>query len=106
MTQLINKKLRKCCDHCQSMLDKPCAWLSLGNEYCEEIMEVNKEIDRLNNVINELEKYHIKSMENLENTEDFKYVGINHIKILYEEHKRTLDKLKELKEEQNGQERQ
>ena len=56
MTQLINKKLRKCCDHCQSMLDKPCAWLSLGNEYCEEIMEVNKEIDRLNNVINELEK--------------------------------------------------
>lgn len=55
-------------------------------------------IKQLNNIINELEKYHIKSMKNLENTEDFKYVGINHTKILYEEHKRTLNKLKELKE--------
>ena len=36
-------------------------------------------------------------MENLKNTEDFRYVGVNHIKILYEEHKRTLDKLKELR---------
>lgn len=57
-----------------------------------------QEIDRLNNIIDELEKYHIESMKNLENTEDFKYVGINHIKILYEEHKRTLEKIKELKE--------
>lgn len=63
-----------------------------------EILYLKNEVDRLNNIIDELEKYHIKSMENLENTEDFKYVGTNHIKILYEEHKRTLDKLKELKE--------
>lgn len=57
-----------------------------------------EDYDRLNNIINELEKYHIKSMENLKNTEDFRYVGVNHIKILYEEHKRTLDRIKELKE--------
>ncbi len=62
----------------------------------------DKEIERLNNIINELEEYHIKSMKNLENTEDFKYVGTNHIKILHEEHKRTLDKLKELKESGNN----
>lgn len=68
----------------------------------KQIDEKDKEIERLNNIINELEEYHIKSMKNLENTEDFKYVGTNHIKILYEEHKRTLDKLKELKESGNN----
>ena len=68
----------------------------------KQINEKDKEIERLNNIINELEKYHIKSMKNLENTEDFKYIGTNHIKILYEEHKRTLDKLKELKESGNN----
>lgn len=47
MTQLINDKLKKCCVHCQTLLDKPCAWLSLGNEYCPTIMEVQQEIERL-----------------------------------------------------------
>lgn len=69
-------------------------------EYFKEwdLEQAKKEIERLNNIINELEKYHIKSMENLKNTEDFKYVGVNHIKILYEEHKRALERIKELKE--------
>jgi len=85
---------------------------TLTEEKDKEIERLNKEKDdlddcnrhlynenkKLNNIINELEKYHIKSMKNLENTEEFKYIGINHIKILYEEHKRTLNKLKELKE--------
>lgn len=66
----------------------------LYKSYEEKEIEVMKK----DNIINELEKYHIESMKNLKNTEDFKYVGVNHIKILYEEHKRTLDKLKELKE--------
>lgn len=48
MTQLINEKLKKCCENCHSLLDKPCAWLSLGNEYCDAIMEVQQEIERLN----------------------------------------------------------
>ena len=72
------------------------------NKAVEDNRKLEQEIERLNNIINELEKYHIKSMKNLENTEDFKYVGINHIKILYEERKRTLDKLKELKESDNN----
>lgn len=77
---------------------------NLGNprDYYSIVRDATKmceEIDRLNNILDELEKYHIKSMKNLENTEDFNYVGTNHIKILYEEHKRTLDKLKELKED-------
>ena len=72
------------------------------NKVISSIEDKDKEIERLNNIINELEEYHIKSMKNLENTEDFKYVGTNHIKILYEEHKRTLDKLKELKESSNN----
>lgn len=62
-----------------------------------ENMILEKQKNRAEHIIDELEKYHIKSMENLKNTEDFKYIGINHVKILYEEHKRTLDKLKELK---------
>lgn len=68
------------------------------NTLRHSVKEKDKEIERLNNIINELEKYHIKSMKNLENTEDFKYIGTNYIKILYEEHKRTLAKLKTLKE--------
>lgn len=91
MTQVINKKIRKCCDHCQSMLDKPCAWLSLGNEYCDEIMEANEEIDRLNNVINELEKWlveHIDEYRNMEQDAMFEF-GL------------VLGKLKELKGEKN-----
>lgn len=47
MTQIVDKRLSKMCNKCQSMSDKPCAWLSLGNEYCDEIMEIQQEIERL-----------------------------------------------------------
>lgn len=51
MTQKINDKLKKCCELCQSNLDKPCAWLSLGNEYCDTIMEVQADIEIKDKVI-------------------------------------------------------
>ena len=54
MTQRINDKLKKCCELCQSNLDKPCAWLSLGNEYCDTIMEVQSDIEIKDKVIDEL----------------------------------------------------
>ena len=51
MTQRINDKLKKCCELCQSHLDKPCAWLSLGNEYCDTIMEMQNELNMQNEII-------------------------------------------------------
>ena len=47
MTQIVDKKLKLMCDCCKSHFDKPCAWLSLGNEYCTEIMEIQKELEKL-----------------------------------------------------------
>ena len=54
MTQIVDERLKKMCDECHSHLDKPCAWLSLGNEYCEEIMNIQQELQRKDNIINEL----------------------------------------------------
>lgn len=45
MTQIINDKLKKICNNCR--YDKSCAWISLGNEYCDDIMEAQHEIERL-----------------------------------------------------------
>lgn len=47
MTQIVDKKLKLMCANCKSHFDKPCAWLSLGNEYCTEIMEIQKELEKL-----------------------------------------------------------
>ena len=47
MTQIVDKKIKLMCDYCKSHFDKPCAWLSLGNEYCTEIMEIQKELEKL-----------------------------------------------------------
>ena len=57
MTQIVDKRLVKMCDKCQSMFDKPCAWLSLGNEYCDEIMDIQNKLDQLTNNWNELEEW-------------------------------------------------
>lgn len=47
MTQIVDERLKKMCDECHSHLDKPCAWLSLGNEYCEEIMNIQQELQEI-----------------------------------------------------------
>jgi len=48
MTQIVDCRLKKMCNKCESNLDKPCAWLSLGNEYCDEIMDIEKQLRGLN----------------------------------------------------------
>lgn len=45
--QKVNEKLKEMCDLCQSHCDKPCAWVSLGNEYCTNIMNIQNELDML-----------------------------------------------------------
>lgn len=57
MTQIVDERLKKMCDECHSHLDKPCAWLSLGNEYCEEIMNIQQELQKKDNNWNELKDY-------------------------------------------------
>lgn len=94
MTQVINKKLMKCCVCCKSHFDKPCAWLSLGNEYCTEIIETQKVIDQLTNNWNELEEWLEK--QRIRNSEWEKFVQKDTrlgIPIGY-----LLDKMKEIKE--------
>lgn len=49
--QRINDKLKSLCKFCSSNLDKPCAWISLGNEYCDRIMNVQNELDNRNEII-------------------------------------------------------
>ena len=106
MTQVINKKLMKCCDCCKSHFDKPCAWLSLGNEYCDEIMETQQVIDQLTNNWNELEEW-LKS-----EIESFKEIVVNQGLFIDKElHTRLtariklietiLDKMKKIKEGNN-----
>lgn len=57
MTQIVDERLKKMCDKCHSHLDKPCAWLSLGNEYCGEIMNIQQELQRKDNQIQIMENY-------------------------------------------------
>lgn len=57
MTQIVDERLKKMCDECHSHLDKPCAWLSLGNEYCTEIMDIQQELQRKDNNWNELKEF-------------------------------------------------
>lgn len=94
MTQVINKKLMKCCDCCKSHFDKPCAWLSLGNEYCTEIMETQKVIDQLTNNWNELEEWlksYIALFDNPDTLEEQTLEDLEEV----------LDKMKEIKEGNN-----
>lgn len=88
MTQVINKKLMKCCDQCHKYMNGACAWLSLGNEYCDEIMETQKVIDQLTNNWNELEEFVKNKML---------YAFKNEIGY----YKEVLDKMKEIKEGNN-----
>ena len=94
MTQVINKKLMKCCDCCKSHFDKPCAWLGLGNEYCTEIMETQKVIDQLTNNWNELEEWLKSYISLFENPDTLEEQTL-------EDLKEVLDKMKEIKEQSN-----
>lgn len=94
MTQVINKKLMKCCDQCHKYMGKPCAWLSLGNEYCTEIMEAQKQLDQLTNNWNELEEWLKSYIALIENPDTLEEQTL-------EDLKEVLDKMKEIKEDKN-----
>ena len=121
MTQIVDKRLVKMCNKCQSMFDKPCAWLSLGNEYCTEIMETQEVINQLTNNWNELEdilkikkarmlnepdysKYYLEGYETAIQTTHSSHSGImletakNSIVVLCDE---LLDKMKEIRDSNN-----
>ncbi len=93
MTQIVDDRLKKMCNKCQSMFDKPCAWLSLGNEYCDEIMDIQRKIDQLTNNQNELEEW-LKQQKNKN------FVGYVDGKEFYLDacFNEVLDKMKEIKE--------
>lgn len=88
MTQIVDKNLYKMCSKCQSMFDKPCAWLSLGNEYCDEIMNIQQQINQLTNNWNELEEWLLNHYE-VKNKIQNKCID------------EVLDKMKETKGEDN-----
>lgn len=44
MTQRVHDYCVYMCNQCSKSSDKPCAWLSLGNEYCDEIMDIERYI--------------------------------------------------------------
>ena len=90
MTQVINKKLMKCCDNCHKYMNSACAWLSLGNEYCDEIMETQKVIDQLTNNWNELEEWLKSYISLIENPDTLEEQTL-------EDLKEVLDKMKEIK---------
>lgn len=46
MTQRVNEKLKEMCRACSVHSDRPCAWLSLGNEYCSEIMNIQEMLEQ------------------------------------------------------------
>lgn len=72
MTQTVDKKLKLMCDCCKSHFDKPCAWLSLGNEYCTEIMEIQKKLEKLKEERKTLYKYTPEKGFELVGNEDVK----------------------------------
>ena len=100
MTQVINKKLIKCCDQCHKYMNGACAWLSLGNEYCDEIMEIQKVIDQLTNNWNELEKW-LKEQKKIENAKPpINMLNQQFKNGYYEAMCNILDKMKEIKEKE------
>lgn len=107
MTQVINKKLMKCCDNCHKYMNGACAWLSLSNEYCDEIMETQKVIDQLTNnwrLLEEWLKEYINKNDNWYNnqltTHDKQYYGDTYYNTNYMLEK-FLNKMKEIKEGHN-----
>ena len=70
----------------------------LRDDYEDGLEKANQEIDRLNNIINELEKWLGSEIENIKMTysqENGNYFNMNYVIDTYQE---CLDKLKELKE--------
>ena len=63
-----------------------------------ETQEKDAEIDRLNNIINELIEYGENCLENLKDQEDYICESIDIVSLLRMIHHNYIDKLKELKE--------
>lgn len=101
----IPKEIKDICRSCEENIhcqNKGCAFRSLGNEYCDYILNATrlyldlqqkveqqeKEIERLNNIINELERWLKEDLKN-----NYRDAGYRHNLII-----EVLDKLKELKD--------
>jgi len=69
------------------------------------IVEKDKEIERLNNIINELEKYTIENIEVLENRLNSPFCNFEKATKELSIFQNYLDKLKELKESVNNEQR-
>ena len=41
MTQQVHSCCKEMCKLCRETMEGPCAWLSLGNEYCDEIIRID-----------------------------------------------------------------
>ena len=67
-------------------------------KYDEILCERNNEVDRLNNIINELIEYGENCLENLKDQEDYICESIDIVSLLRMIHHNYIDKLKELKE--------
>lgn len=80
---MIPDEIKYICMECEDNIhkqEKGCAWRSLGNEYCDYVLNAtklyldkDKEIERLNNIINELDNWlgkMILSWKDSENVSD------------------------------------
>ena len=76
MTKKVDDRLKAMCNNCQSNLNKPCAWLSLGNEYCDEIMDIQNELQRYKKFVDDILNFYKHNRYEEELTEDnmFKFV--------------------------------
>ena len=72
MTQQVHSCCKDMCKLCRETMDKPCAWLSLGNEYCDEIIRIDATLCHYKSKYFDLQKRIDKAVEYCKETLDLK----------------------------------